>query len=119
MLPTLIGAGLGALQGSANERKSYNEMMTKAALAQYSPWSQLAAQIAASPTADRGGSTEGLFTGAITGTKVGRFFDGESEYPLAAATKKKKGLDFSEIKPVALPANFNPWTQMNAENLYG
>ena len=70
----LAGGGLGALQGGNNEKKMYQDQMLKANLAQYAPYSQMAANIPSQPGKDLPDQTASLFSGAATGASAGNLF---------------------------------------------
>lgn len=84
----LAGGGLGALQGGNNEKKMYQDQMLKANLAQYAPYSQMAANIASQPGKDLPDQTASLFSGAATGASAGNMF-GKAAAPAGAMAAPK------------------------------
>lgn len=70
----LAGGGMGLLQGQGNEKKMYQDAMLKANMAQYAPWSSMAASMAAQPGKDLPGQDASLFKGAAMGASMGNLF---------------------------------------------
>ena len=86
----LAGGGLGALQGGNNEKKMYQDAMLKANLAQYAPYSQMAANIASQPGKDLPDQTASMFSGAATGASAGNLF-GKAAAPAAGGSAGAMG----------------------------
>lgn len=97
-LGALAGGGLGLLQGQNNERKMYQDMMLKAEMAKYAPYSAMAQSIASAPSKDLAGQEAALFGGAATGASMGNLMNGAAAKP----TGKWSNMDFMTDEQLTL-----------------
>lgn len=100
IIPALIGGGVGVLQGESNKKKDYEDMMLKAEMAKYAPYSQMASQIGSAPMADRPDTLQTLFKGAATGAQVGDFLKGDAGNALGLNKQKMTALTPDEMNKI-------------------
>lgn len=95
----LAGGGMGLLQGQQNEKKMYQDMMLKAEMAKYAPYSAMAQNIASGPAKDLPDQAATLFSGAATGASAGNLFGKAGAAQPAGALGANKWSDMETLTP--------------------